>query len=87
MDYTTLWPWRKSINSHQLIFNIWARLFLPKREVEHSGLYPKLSTVKMPTGVDCDLSVHVCAFAGSIASHFLAVQKCHALVSCFIENA
>lgn len=75
-------------SSHHPIFDVWAWLFLPKREAKNSGLHPKLSTVKMATGVDRELSVHnVCAFAGSIASHFPAVQKRHALVLCLIENA
>lgn len=57
------------------------------KEAKHSGLLAKLSTVKMPTSVDRGLSVNVCAIAGSIESDLPAVQKGHALVLCFIENA
>lgn len=37
----------------------------------HSGLHPKISTAKMPTGVDRGLSMHnVCVLAVGSASHF-----------------
>lgn len=72
MDQTTLRPLRKSISSHRPIFDVLAWLFPPKRDAKNSGLHSKLSGVKMPTGVERDLSVRdACVFAGSVASHFL----------------